>query len=402
MRILFSVAEQHPTHRADVAVLFGKYLPQLGIETDILTIHDPALATPPSWPGGRALTVPGSTGRLGKHARKIVCDLRMLWLARKGYNAIQVRDKAFAALVGLLAARLYGIKFYYWMSFPMAEAWVIFARDRGRSVGVLRWLVAWVRGRVMGFILYRIVLPRADHVFVQSKRMKNEVEGRGVASEKVTPVPMGVDPDCFDTEPSSDSTREAVRPQFVYLGTLNRLRCPDLLIDAISLIIKEEPKAKLLLVGDAEEEADRNWLRLIIAEKGLADSVQITGWIPANDALRAARNCMAGLSPIPRGELFDCASPTKAVEYLALGLPVIANDQPDQAEVLASVGVDCAELTPAAFAKAMLAVLKDPAPFRAQAFVGRNWVLRNRGYNVIAADVAAVYHGSKYARVGGS
>lgn len=394
MKILFSIAEQHPTYRADVAILFGKYLPRLGIETDILTIHDPAQAAPPAWPGGRALTIAGSAGRLGKHLRKIMCDLRMLWLARRGYDAIQVRDKAFAALVGLLAARLYGIKFYYWMSFPMAEAWVVFARERGRSVGVLRWLTAWLRGRVIGFILYRVVLPRADHVFVQSKRMKTDVERRGIAPAKMTPVPMGVDPDSYNAAPTSDDGHCTADAQFVYLGTINRIRNPDLMLNAVSLAAKENPAVKLLLVGDADEEADRKWLRSMIAENGLEDTVQITGWMPVTDALRLASNCIAGLSPFPRGELFESASPTKAVEYLALGLPVIANDQPDQAEVLASTGTSCAELTPAGFAKAMLAVLKDPAPFQAQAAAGRSWVLKNRGYDAIAADVASVYRSS--------
>lgn len=400
MKILFSIAEQNPTYRADVAVLFGKYLPRLGIETDILTIHDPALKTSPTWPGGQALTIAGSKRRVGKHLRKIACDLRMLWLAKNGYDAIQVRDKAFAALVGLLAARCYGIKFYYWMSFPMAEAWVVFARDRGRSVGVLRWLAAWLRGRLIGFILYRVVLPRADHVFVQSKRMKADVAGHGIVPAKMTPVPMGVDPGSYSTSGSSDSAQDKEMPQFVYVGSLNRPRCPDLMIDAVSLAVKEEPAVKLLLVGDAEEEADRIWLRSIIAQKGLENTVRITGWMSAADARRIASNCLAGLSPVPRGEIFDCASPTKAVEYLALGLPVIANDQPDQAEVLANTGADCTKFTPAGFAQAMLAVLRDPEPFRAQAAAGQVWVLQNRGYDVIAADVATVYRGSNNARMG--
>ena len=104
-----------------------------------------------------------------------------------------------------------------------------------------------------------------------------------------------------------------------------------------------------------------------------------------------ASSCIAGLSPFPRGELLNSASPTKAVEYFALGLPVIANDQPDQAEVLAGAGGRCVELSPLGFADAMCAVLDNPAPFQLQAIAGQKWVRNHRGYDAIANSVAAVY-----------
>src|SRR5208282_5090911 len=124
------------------------------------------------------------------------------------------------ALLGLIAARIAGIKFYYWMSFPMAEAWDIFARDHGLSVGVLRWLVAWLRGRMMILLLYRVVLPRADHVFVQSERMREGVARKGIAFDRMSPVPMGFDAENISTGRGSGEASPGQRPTFVYLGTL--------------------------------------------------------------------------------------------------------------------------------------------------------------------------------------
>ena len=66
-----------------------------------------------------------------------------------------MRDKSVGAFLGLLGARMAGIPFCYWMSFPMVEAWAVFARDRGwRQVGLLRWMAAKLRATLLQWLLY--------------------------------------------------------------------------------------------------------------------------------------------------------------------------------------------------------------------------------------------------------
>ena len=38
LRVLLATAESHPTHRPDVAVLFGRMLPALGVQVDLLAL----------------------------------------------------------------------------------------------------------------------------------------------------------------------------------------------------------------------------------------------------------------------------------------------------------------------------------------------------------------------------
>ena len=390
MRILFAIAEQYPTHRADVNVLFGKYLIRHGVYSDILALHAPD-EPPPAWPAGKLLTVQGLRGRVGKHLKNLANDMRLLWLARRGYNAVQVRDKAFAALIGLLASRIAGIPFYYWMSFPTAEAWTAFARERGLSAGMLRFFLARARGRVLHVLLYRVVLPRADHVFVQSDRMRDTLAAKGLDRRKMTPVPMGFDTDSAANNATARRAPPFERPTFVYLGTLDRNRSPEVMIGAIDIVRRSVPQARLLLIGDADEEADRKWLKQLIVERGLSEHVEWTGWLPITEGWALASRCIAGLSPVPRGELFDVGSPTKAVEYFGLGLPVIANDQPDQVIVLAGAGASCVPLTDQAFASRMLDVIDQPETHRKQGLAGQRWVRSVRNYESLAAEVADIY-----------
>lgn len=251
-----------------------------------------------------------------------------------------------------------------------------------------------IKGYFGTWLLYRAVLPRADHVFVQSARMLESVASRGIDPEKLTAVPMGVDleeaqPELI--EPAADA-RLAGRRVVVYLGAMERERRIDLLFEMLAVVRSSLPSILLVLVGDSHDVAQRNRLRSRMAELGVEDLVLFTGWLATREAWRYVRAAEVGISPIPRDPLLDVGSPTKALEYMALGLPVLANDQPDQAKVLAesSAGV-CAPLNPNAFADALREMLSASTRLAEWGARGRPYVARQRSYAVIAEAVADVY-----------
>ena len=137
---------------------------------------------------------PPSTGRLSGHLRSLWHFTRELFKADwSAYDAVQVRDLPLPAAVALLLARWHRRPFFYWMSFPVPEGHIELARERGLDAGFMRYLFPWVRGRLGRWLLYRWVVPKADHVFVQSDRMKAQMIERGFTANRMTPVPMGVD-----------------------------------------------------------------------------------------------------------------------------------------------------------------------------------------------------------------
>lgn len=406
LRLLLSVPEPHPTHRADVAVLFGRYLPRHGVQADLVACHagDP----PPPWPGGQALTRRAPSRGVGRHLGSLLADVRLLVLARRGYDAVVVRDKTLGALLGLVAARLAGVPFIYWMSFPMVQAWAAYARERGRSAGWLRWGAAMLRGHVLSHLLYGLILPRSARIFVQSEVMRDEMIARGLPAQRLVAVPMGVDAEAgpfrspvAEAQPVPAPTAapgtallpaSPAAPVFGYLGTLNRVRRPEVMIEAFTLLHRERPDARLLLVGDCDNAPDRAWLAERIAAAGpAARAIELTGWLPTDEGWRRMAGCVAGLSPFPRGEIYDSASPTKVVEYFALGLPVLANDQPDQAAMMAAAGGRCVPLTAEGFAAGMRDVLAHGDAHRAVAVRGQAWVARHRSYAVLAAGVGRAF-----------
>jgi glycosyltransferase involved in cell wall biosynthesis len=330
IRLLFLTAETCPTFRADVAVLFGKYLPRHGVYSDIVTGRAPSHEGPVQWGGGEVFLCDVRGGQFKKHIKTLVHGIKHLFAAdRARYQAIQVRDMPVLATFGLLAARLKRLPFYYWMSFPIPEGQIALARERGFSAGLIKFLFPWMCGRLGRFLLYRVVLPGADHVFVQSVQMKQDMMEKGVEQEKMTPVPMGVDLESVKPEeiPPSDTASLQGNRLILYLGSLDRPRHIEVLFEMLSLVRREIPNALLALVGDTEDDTHRAWLKRQAETAGVAEHVLWSGWLPMREGWRYVRAAEVGLSPIPRGPLLDVSSPTKVPEYLAFGLPVVTTWQ---------------------------------------------------------------------------
>lgn len=397
MRLLFLTAETCPTFRADVAVLFGKYLPRHGVHSDIVSGRTSSHAGQVEWEAGETFLCDISGGQAKKHVRTLLHGIRHLFKAdRARYQAIQVRDMPVLAAFGLLAARIKGLRFYYWMSYPMPEGQIALARERGLSAGLMKFLFPWVSGRVGRLLLYRFVLPRSDHVFVQTDRMRDHLVEKGLNRDKMTPVPMGVDMEAIQssTIQPTDDARLIGKRVLVYLGTFDRPRHIEVLFKMLAIVRKKKPNVVLILVGDTDDKVHGRWLEEQADKASVADIVIWTGWLPMREGWRYVRAAEIGLSPIPRGVLLDVGSPTKAMEYIALGVPVLGNDNPDQAWVIQeSWAGRCVAYTPEDFSSAVEALLDMDAERRADmAERGKRFVHEHRDYAVLAKMTAAHYH----------
>jgi glycosyltransferase involved in cell wall biosynthesis len=394
--LLYLTEESWPTFRPDVAILFGKYLPRYGVTSDLVAAREIATQNIEEvpWGGGKAILCNVPNNRAGQYLITVWHNLRvMITMDAKKYQAIQVRDMSVTALAGLVLARLKGIQFYYWLSYPQSEGQIDRAMTRGIKGGMRFWFPL-VQGFLGKWMLYRIVLPRADHLFVQSRQMQLDIAKQGIPVSKMTPVPMGVDTEISGLEsiqPIADHRLEGKRV-IAYLGTLDSVRKIEILFQMLSLISLQIPNIILVLIGDTEDDAHRDWLIQEADRLGVANQVLWTGWLPTGQAWSYLRAAELGLSPFPRGYLLDSCSPTKAIEYLALGLPVVVNDNPEQAKVIEESGAGiCVPLQAEDFAQAVIHLLNSPTMMQLMGVKGVEYVVNKRGYDTIARMVAEVY-----------
>jgi glycosyltransferase involved in cell wall biosynthesis len=296
---------------------------------------------------------------------------------------LEVKDKFLTGILAIIASRLYHTKFIYWLSFPLPEYYLLRAKE-----GTARYprLYVW-RGKGFHWILYRWLLPAADHVFVQSEQMRQDIAAEGIPLEKMTAVPMGVRVDMFaDAEESQDRrVLPAAIPCVLYLGTLDKVRRLDFLIRVFAQVRAAVPTARLYVVGRGEDPEDEAFLKSEAARLGLQSSVVFVGQLPQAQALEYVREADVCVSPFYPTPVLRSTSPTKMVEYMAMGKAVVANDHPEQKRVIEESGAGyCVPYEEAPFAAAIVKLLLDPEAARAMGRRGRRYAVEHRAYGVIA------------------
>ena len=387
-KLLFFISDPSPTQRVDVSHLFGRHLPENGTVPTIIARMDDRGQGHAPWRGGSVVAPPGPMGRLGFLRFQLACLRRL----SPGHDAIQVRNKILLGLLALRIARRQDKPFFYWMSFLFPEEALARARlDKGR--GPSRRLWDLLRGLVGRWLLYRILLPRCDHVFVQSEAMRRYVASLGIPESSMTPVPMGVDTGLTDAViHGRNRDRKERKPTIVYLGALDAARRMDFLVEALVLVRRRVPQAKLVLVGDALDPSHLAALKKRIADLGLGDAVRITGWLSRREAWREALSADVGACPLPPGLVTEVASLTKTVELMALGVPVVVTAHPDQGTLAQrSGGGIVVPYDPAPFAEALAELLLDRPRAVAMGRRGREHIMRERSYEVLSKSLADTY-----------
>lgn len=160
-----------------------------------------------------------------------------------------------------------------------------------------------------------------DYVIVPSNGIRKLLIQSGCSSKVVT-VPSGTTLSLF----SNDSSRsEALRTKYnikedeyvlLLVSRLAKEKNCEFVLRTFSILLKELPKAKLLIVGDGP---DMNKLNVKTNALGLSDAVIFTGSIPHTE--------VAGFYMISDLLLFVSQTDTQGlplIEALSFGLPVVA------------------------------------------------------------------------------
>jgi glycosyltransferase involved in cell wall biosynthesis len=192
-------------------------------------------------------------------------------------------------------------------------------------------------------------------------------------------VPNGCDLDLFGPQVAPWRPAEAGSAEVlaVYAGAHGPANGLDLLLDAAAILqARGERRLRILLAGEGRE-APR--LAARVAAEGLAQ-VTLLGPLPKRQVAALLAGAQIGLqclAPVPA--FAEWTAPNKLMDYLAAGLPVVANMQGRAARLLAGAGPGCAPCptpcgiaTPladaAAMADALAGLAADP---RRRAAMGR-------------------------------
>lgn len=121
------------------------------------------------------------------------------------------------------------------------------------------------------------------------------------------------------------------RGQIVYIGDVTTTRGAELAVRAVGAMREPRP---LHLVGRCPPPLRRQLEELA---HRLDVKLELPGFLPHPAALEVAAGATVGLSPLADIPNYRDSLPTKVLEYLALGVPVLASDLPGTAAVIAGL-----------------------------------------------------------------
>lgn len=210
--------------------------------------------------------------------------------------------------------------------------------------------------------LIRVESYPFDAVTVLSEGIRRIVFGRRRRVEAI--VPLGADFDRFQPCPPDPALRMELGISetdivLTYCGSVDHNRKLHKLVDAFAVAACADDNLRLLLIGDGSELPD---LKEQARKLGLQDRVTFTGFIDYREIPRYLSVTTIALAFISMDECFEHQPPTKTVEYLAQGLPVLATSTAGNRTFVrdGENGVLCGD-TPALYGQAMLDLARDPA-----------------------------------------
>jgi len=381
--------------RPGVTEIYGKCLPEMGHKVTWITPAKESLKEIQERTFGNVhiYVIPCYAG--SSLVRKILAKPLFLWrevkiaskvIQEENCNIVQVRDEVVEGMLAIYLKRKHKIPFVFQYSFPTVEGGLEKYRLNSTRMA---YLLARVRHFVRPF-----VMRHADLILPISKWMEEDLAKNGVAREKMFPVPMAVNADLFSPTIGGEQTRLKYNltgsKAVIYQGVMDKLRHLDVLFYAFALVKRERANVRLLMVGDGDDKAN---LEKLARNLGLERDVIFTGQVPYLEVPQFIAVADIAMSPIPPLAIYKVSSPCKLFEYMGVAKPVVANEEiPEHREVLEqSGGGILVPFAPEAFAHAIIELLDNPQKAVEMGQRGREWVVKNRTYEILARQVEEKY-----------
>lgn len=230
---------------------------------------------------------------------------------------------------------------------------------------------------------------QADHLVVVTPAFRERlIEKWHVPAEKIYVIQNGVESDVFNSQPPAPELRSALNAEgrFVvsFIGTLGMAHGLETLIAAAEKLQSTAPRVLFLLVGEG---AERERIMALVKAKNLMNvqfiPQQPRDTIPAY--IRASDVCLVLLK---KSDVFETVIPTKMLEFMSCGRPVILGVNGQARRILESSrsGIYVPPENADALCDAILQLQHRPALREDLGRNGREYIVQNLSRRRTATD----------------
>jgi glycosyltransferase involved in cell wall biosynthesis len=211
-------------------------------------------------------------------------------------------------------------------------------------------------------------LRTASAVFATNESFRENALRRGVPAKKITVVRNGPAAREISAVPAPDPV-DGDTYRVVYLGVLGpQDNVEGAVLAAEQLVARRGRQGwRMVIAGDGETMPA---LTKLVADRGLGDVVEFTGWLEAADVDAVLRGATVAIQPDLPTRMNHLSTMAKAVEYLGRGVPMVAVDLVESRRTAGDAAHYVPTGDPAEFAEAIDKLLDDPAERKRMREVG--------------------------------
>jgi len=241
-------------------------------------------------------------------------------LKKEKINIVNVRSRIFPLFLSLLLRPILKIKVVYQKSHP----YEINALERDLCRVHRYPTLKYGSNKIRFFVLHKM-LKRCDAVLPITEYMKlNLNREHKIPNSRMYPFTMGINPTYIKRRKSPVQSLSKLK--LVYVGTLVAERNIEKMLLAIKLVLERSPSSQIEVSFVGGRHNDIKRLKKIAEGFNISDNIRFYGQIKRNNVYTVIGSHHIGISYIPHDHRFFDSSPTKLMEYIGIGLPVIATD----------------------------------------------------------------------------
>ena len=294
--------------------------------------------------------------RLVNHASFAISSMMTSWRAGHADIVIAETPPLFTAVAAVWVKRMRRAK----LVLNVADLWP----ESAVQLGALKNRFA-IRGAEA---LERFAYRNADRITAPTPGVARAIEGHPEFSGRVRLLPNAVDVDRF----APDERPPRPDGPVIYCGTVGLAQGVRTLLEAARELEAQGHNREFLIVGDGAERAELEAL----ADEWKLSNVRFTGRVRHEEVpamIESASMAVMLLRDVP---LFADALPTKLLEYMAAGRPVVAAAAGQVSELISSsgAGIACPPEDSHAVADAIRQLDGDPDEALAMGTRGRHYV----------------------------
>ncbi len=299
MRVFVCTVVHHPE---DARILHRQIRALLDAGHDVTYMAPFSACNVSPWPDVRPVDVPRATGRRRLHALRAA--RRVLSSRARDADLVLLHDpELLTATPRRLRSR---------------TVWDVH-EDTAAALGAKGWLPAPLKAPL------RLAVRRVERRAERRLKLLLAEEGYRTRFRREHPVVPNTThvPDAPAAPPGDE--------RVVYVGQLSLARGAEDLISLGRMLLADGITLDLIGAADAD-------VRPLLRDAQREGVLRWYGFVPNDRALRMAEGALAGLALLHDSPNYRHSMPTKVIEYMARGLPVVSTPNPIAAEIITGAG----------------------------------------------------------------